>query len=93
MGLGIAALAPLFMFIIFRVTRPEQEASHPQNEPRSTRPLPPLYWIYWLSIVLAVATEFCMISWSAVYLETILKIPKADAAQAVSFIFISLPYK
>ena len=34
--------------------------------------------------MLAVSVEFCMIFWSADYLETVLNIPKAFAAQSVS---------
>jgi fucose permease len=52
--------------------------------------LPVLYWVYWAAIVLAVAAEFCMISWSAGYLEAALGMPKADAAQAVSLFFIAM---
>ncbi len=50
----------------------------------SNQPLPLLFWIYWIAIVLAVSVEFCMIFWSADYLENILGLVKANAAQAVS---------
>jgi predicted MFS family arabinose efflux permease len=54
-------------------------------EPNPTRQrLPPLYWFYWVALVLAVSVEFCMVFWSADYLETGLGMPKASAAQAVS---------
>ncbi len=46
--------------------------------------LPGLYWVYWTGIMLSVAVEFCMISWSADYLETGLGMAKVDAVQAVS---------
>jgi fucose permease len=46
--------------------------------------LPGLYWFYWVGIVLVVSVEFCMISWSADYLENELGMLKANAAQAVS---------
>ena len=46
--------------------------------------LPALYWFYWVGIVLVVSVEFCMISWSADYLENELGMVKANAAQAVS---------
>lgn len=43
-----------------------------------------LYWVYWFALVLSVSVEFCMIFWSADYLESILGMDKANAAQAVS---------
>ncbi len=45
--------------------------------------LPVLYWVYWAALVAVVSVEFCMIFWSADYLETGLDVPKAAAAQAV----------
>jgi MFS family permease len=50
----------------------------------TSRRLPVLYWLYWVGIVLVVSVEFCMISWSADYLENELGMVKANAAQAVS---------
>jgi fucose permease len=46
--------------------------------------LPGRFWVYWVAILLAVAIEFCMISWCADYLEHAAGLPKALAAQAVS---------
>ncbi len=87
-ALGIAALAPFGMYVIFRDARPK--VSTTENGSRVKQPLPGLYWVYWISIVLAVAVEFCMISWSADYLETVLEIPQANAVQAISLFFIAM---
>lgn len=46
--------------------------------------LPLRFWVYWAALVLGVSVEFCMISWSAGYLEKGLGLPRATAAQAVS---------
>jgi len=46
--------------------------------------LPGRYWVYWVTILLVVAIEFCMISWCADYLENAGGLPKSQAAQAVS---------
>ncbi|HEX2993434.1 MAG TPA: hypothetical protein VHP14_01345, partial [Anaerolineales bacterium] len=51
---------------------------------QSGKTLPGLFWVYWMAIVLAVSVEFCMIFWSADYLENVLGMVKASAAQAVS---------
>jgi fucose permease len=48
------------------------------------QPLPARYWVYWAAQVLAVSVEFCMIYWSADYLEKHVGLAKVDAAQAVS---------
>jgi fucose permease len=48
------------------------------------------YWIYWAALVLAVAVEFCMIFWSADFLEHELGMLKADAAQAVSLFLAAM---
>ncbi len=71
------------------------KVAFPPDRPRSAadpkdRPLPRLYWIYWVALVVAVSVEFCMISWSADYLETGLGMPKASAAQAVSLFLGSM---
>jgi fucose permease len=43
-----------------------------------------------VAIVLGVAVEFCIISWSANYLETVLGMLRADAAQSVSLFLVAM---
>ena len=50
-------------------------------------PLPLRYWVFWVAIVLAVSVEFCMISWSADFLEKVMGMQKDNAVQAVSLFF------
>ena len=84
LALGIAAFTPILLRLGFgRVTLPPSTSSQ-AGAVSSKRPLPVLYWVYWMAIVLAVSVEFCMISWSADYLEKSLGLSKVDAAQAVS---------
>lgn len=84
MALGIAAIIPVLMRFGFgKVTLPQAAASSVKQS-RKNEPLPIQFWVYWIAIVLAVSAEFCMISWSADYLEKGLGMLKADAAQAVS---------
>jgi fucose permease len=52
--------------------------------------LPLRYWVYWTALTLAVSVEFCMIFWSADYLISVLGMPKASAAQAVSLFFVGM---
>jgi fucose permease len=89
-ALGIMALTPLFLFLFFgRGTSLTNTSSAGEATP-SNRPLPLLFWVYWLSIVLAVAVEFCMVFWSASYVEKVLEFTKANAAQAASLFLIGM---
>ncbi len=85
LSLGLAALTPIALRLGFgKVTLPQSTSDQEEHPTSNKRPLPVLYWIYWVALMLAVSVEFCMISWSADYLATSLGVPKVDAAQAVS---------
>lgn len=90
LALGLVALTPLVLYPLFRRARPAKTPPVPETASHPARGLPPLYWAYWLGIVLAVAAEFCMISWSADYFETVLGLSKPQAAQAVSLFFVAM---
>ncbi len=84
-ALIIAALAPLLMRLAYpRVVMPKTKLAAETSDTTRRGSLPFLYWVYWVGIVLAVSVEFCMIFWSADYLENQLGLARADAAQAVS---------
>lgn len=83
-ALGIMALTPLCLFLVFRKGTSLKDTSTTAQTNQSGKTLPGLFWVYWLAIVLAVSVEFCMIFWSADYLENVLGMVKASAAQAVS---------
>ncbi len=84
-ALGLMAITPVLMFLLLRKDSTPAAASSPTGARNQTnKPLPPLFWLYWLGIVLGVSVEFCMVFWSADYIEQVLKLVKADAAQAVS---------
>lgn len=88
-ALMIGALAPLVLRFGFgRVALPAAQTVVTAGTP--PRRLPGLYWIYWIALVAAVSVEFCMIFWSADYLETGLGMPKAGAAQAVSLFLVGM---
>lgn len=92
-ALGIAAAAPILMRLGFgkggETLKPAPEAA-PIEAAVPHKPLPALYWVYWAALVLGVAVEFCMVSWSADYLENGLDIAKVYAAQSVSLFLIAL---
>ncbi len=90
LALGMAAFVPILLRLGFgRVTLPPS-ATRQEQAASIKRPLPFLYWVYWVAIVLAVSVEFCMIFWSADYLENSLGLPKVDAAQAVSLFLAAM---
>ena len=84
LALGIVALTPILLFLILRKGTLSATASTIAAPTQASQPLSTLFWIYWVALVLAVSVEFCMIFWSADYLEQVLGMVKADAAQAVS---------
>lgn len=89
-GLGLVAFAPVVMFLLLRQgSAAAPGASHPESE-RTQGSLPGLYWVYWAAMVLGVAIEFCMVFWSADFLENVRALSKADAAQAVSLFFVGM---
>lgn len=84
LALGIPAFAPFLFLLLFGRTAPPQLVSHHEDSPSARRPLPVLFWVYWVALVLAVSVEFCMIFWSADYLENSIGMLKVDAARSVS---------
>ncbi len=84
LALAIMACMPIFMFMALRKDSSAKTASVSKAADQKHGHLPFLYWMYWIAIVLGVSVEFCMIFWSADYLEQGLGLVKADAARAVS---------
>jgi len=89
-ALGSMACIPIVMFIGLRKNSLSSTASVTSESNQSDRPLSTLYWIYWVALVLGVAMEFCMVFWSADYLEKVLQMTKADSAQAVSLFLAAM---
>jgi fucose permease len=91
LALGIMALVPVLLYLSFRDPGSRPAAATAQASANDEKmPLPGLFWAYWAALTLGVAVEFCMISWSADYLEKILGMPKADAAQSVSLFLAAM---
>jgi fucose permease len=90
LALAIAAICPIFLWLGFGKIIPPKPADKAETKVKSAGHLPGQYWLFWCSLVLAVSIEFCMISWSADYLENGLGMLKVDAAQAVSLFFAGM---
>jgi MFS family permease len=52
--------------------------------------LPFLFWVYWIALVMAVSVEFCMVFWSADFMENVIGMSKANAAQTVSLFMVGM---
>lgn len=89
-ALGLMALAPIALFFSFGKDPMLMTSSSGQEAPSSRKPLPTLFWMYWMAIFFGVAVEFCMIFWSADYMEQVLNMQKANAAQAVSLFLAAM---
>jgi fucose permease len=89
-ALGILALFPIFMFLVLRNDRAPETGSLHETSTQLIRSLPKLFWVYWVALFLGVAVEFCMVFWSADYLEQVLGIGKAGAAQAISLFLAAM---
>jgi fucose permease len=89
-ALGIIAFTPILLFLIMGKGNSSLEVSTVEDTTQSNQPLPGLFWMYWVAIVLGVSVEFCMIFWSADYLENVLGMLKANAAQAVSLFLVAM---
>ena len=89
-ALGMVAFAPILMRLGLGKIKLPQAAPARADSMQSKHSLPILFWVYWVALVLAVAVEFCMISWSADYLENGLGMLKVDAAQSVSLFLAAM---
>jgi fucose permease len=89
-ALMFAGLAPLAMRFGFGKVSMPAETRASQSTDAPSQPLPARYWVYWTALMLAVSVEYCMIFWSADYLEKQLGMPKAGAAQTVSLFLVGM---
>lgn len=89
-ALGLMACIPILMFLGLGKDSSPAIASVTAEPARTEKPLPALYWMYWVAIVLGVSVEFCMVFWSSDFLEQRLGMEKAASAQAVSLFLAAM---
>ncbi len=89
-ALGSMACIPILMFLGLGKNSSPVSTSAAEERAQANQTLPSLFWIYWVGIVLGVSVEFCMIFWSADYIEQVLGLSKANAAQAVSLFLAAM---
>jgi fucose permease len=89
-ALGVMACIPILMFLGLGKNSSPAVTAAAEEGTQASQSLPSLFWIFWAGIVLGVSVEFCMIFWSADYMEQVLGLSKADAAQAVSLFLAAM---
>ncbi|CAG0933690.1 hypothetical protein TFLX_03176 [Thermoflexales bacterium] len=90
LALGVVAFTPIVLRLGFGRAIQLPSTTNEDSSTPLKQPLPIKYWVYWAALVLAVSVEFCMIFWSADYLENGLELPKVDAAQSVSLFLAAM---
>jgi fucose permease len=90
LALGIAALTPLLLRLFLGSTDHSVSEESRDRLISAKKPLPRSFWVYWTALVLAVSIEFCMVFWSADYLENQLGFTRVNAAQAVSIFLAAM---
>jgi fucose permease len=90
LALGLVALAPAALYATLGKGGDPAAPRAVSGPAAARRSLPAAFWLYWLGLVLAVSVEFCMIFWSANYLEAVLGLAKASAAQGVSIFLAAM---
>jgi fucose permease len=90
LALEIMLCIPILMFFGLGKNSSPPNSSSNMESASSDRSLPTLFWLYWMALMLGVSIEFCMVFWSANYMEQVLGLIKADAARAVSLFLAAM---
>jgi len=85
---GVAAWGITY-FVSYRVRLPDENQSIAGRASQPNKPLPRAFWAYWLVVFLSVSIEWCMIFWSADFLEKVAGLGKEMAATSVSLFFVA----
>lgn len=88
--LALAALIPFALWSFLRKNDAQARDAGTVTALPARRSLPALFWVFWSALVLAVAVEFCMIFWSANFMESGFGLERAAAAQWVSVFLLGM---
>ena len=83
----------LLAFLYWRIALPQGQHTLPTTtlEEKSGRhtPLPLAFWTYWLALVCCVATEWCIVVWSADFLHSSIGLSSSSATLTLTIFFIA----
>ncbi len=85
--LGVGLLLALVLSIPPRAI--PEAPSLPQGSASGRRSLPGTFWAYWGVVFLAAAVEWCMMVWSADFLEKAAGLPRPAAAAMMSLFYLA----
>lgn len=90
LALAVVAVVPALLYAGLGRTRSPVAVTTTNSLPTVPSALTQRYWVYWLALVLGVSVEFCLIFWSADYMEKVMGLEKAAAAQSVSLFLVAM---
>lgn len=90
LALGSGLIALVVIAVFFKGTIIPAGSSHGVKQPANPQKLPGIFWVCWVVIILVVSVEWCMIFWSADYLEKVVGLARVDAVTAVSLFFLAM---
>jgi fucose permease len=81
--------------VLFRLKReatvPDHRIDSPQDGPdAAAQRLPVAFWAYWIVIFVGTSIEWCLIFWSADFLENVVDLPKETASALVSVFLVAM---
>lgn len=88
-ALVVPAAAWLLMFLLMR----DQPVPAPRDNgdgEQTRHSLPPLFWFYWLALLLGVAVEWSIITWGGDFLVEAGNLARADASLVMSAFFAAM---
>ncbi len=85
-GALFVALATLVLLALsfYQAAIPEAKLSQGQRSAPGSRPLPPVFWAYWIVNFIGVSMEWCLIFWGADFLEKVIGLSQINAVTLMS---------
>ena len=74
----------IVLYLMFSSTTLPKAQRECRSRKHESLKLPGIFWGYWNLLIFAVAVEFCIVFWSATFLEIERGLPKANAALVMS---------
>jgi MFS family permease len=90
LALGTALVGLVVIAFVLKGTQVAENGPVEQGVAVNRKGLPGLFWACWLVVVLVVAVEWCLIFWSADYLEKVVGLARVDAVGIVSVFFLAM---
>lgn len=87
---GAAGLVVVLVGLLALAFRGAAIPGRPSTQADESEGLPLAYWSYWLALLFAIAVEFCIVLWSASFLEQRVGLSRAASAAGVSVFLVAM---